>query len=494
MLSATHVNAAVAACLSPGERAWVVGGAVRDALLGCEVNDLDYAVGGDAERVARATADRLGGAFFTYSERFSTHRVALSGGVVDFSPLRGTGIDADLAARDFTVDAMAWPVEASWPFGEAAAECPAAALVDPLGGVADLRTRRLATCSPTAFADDPLRLVRLVRLARALGFTPASGVLSAARAAACGLAAVSGERVETELTALLGLPDAAAAVRDLDDVGALEVILPEVTTLKGVEQNPFHHHDVYDHTLEALERAPAIVEQLGGARFLGPPEACGLPGAAPLAPLGYVMLFHDLGKPVVKQSGEDGRILFWHHDSVGSDMAVAIADRLGLSRRFRAYLTILIVNHLRLGFLVREAPLTRRALARYRRAVEPYVFESIVVSLADRLATRGEKTSATSIARHFRLARRVWLEIPKESRPALLSGEEVMGLLGIGPGPPIGEALAALQDEADALEVTRKDEAVAFLRRWWEARQAAGAGDEEREPPGGGDLQESGGA
>jgi putative nucleotidyltransferase with HDIG domain len=425
--------------------------------------------------LARRVADLLGGCFFTYSEAFSTYRVVLPGGVVDFSPLRGDSLRADLQCRDFTIDALALPVRGGDPGGRVGVGLP----IDPLGGTADLTAGRLRACSTSALRDDPVRVLRLARLAVELHLEPQHGLLERARAAAPGLAGVSGERVAHELTALLGLPAAARAVRLLDEAGGLEQVLPEMAPLKGCIQNPYHHLDVFDHTLEALERLPALVEQLGGERFLVAPADCGLAGAAPLAPLAWATLLHDVGKPVVRKVDEEGHIIFWHHDEVGVVMADAIARRLGMSRRFSAYLGVLILSHLRLGFLVRESPLTRRALVRYRRAVEPYVFESVLLSLADRLATRGDRTPPASLAKHYRLARQIWLEIPKEARPLPLSGADVMALLGLPEGPSVGAALAALQEEVDAGEVHSVREARAFLRAWAVDRQAGSGEDDD---------------
>jgi tRNA nucleotidyltransferase/poly(A) polymerase len=309
-------------------------------------------------------------------------------------------------------------------------------------------------------------VLRLARLAVQFDLDPEDGLLERAQAVASDLAAVSGERAGHELTALLGLPLAARAVRLLDDVGGLTAVLPEMGPLKGCIQNPYHHLDVFDHTLEALERLPGLVDQFSGERFLASPQECGLSGAAPLAPLAWAVLLHDVGKPVVRKVEEDGRIIFWHHDEVGVAMADTVVRRLGMSRRFSRFLGVLILNHLRLGFLVRESPLTRRALVRYRRAVEPFVFESVLLSLADRLATRGDKTPATSLAKHYRLARQVWLEVPKEAQAPPLRGSDVMALLGLPEGPLVGEALAALQDEVDAGEVRDWRQARAFLRAW----------------------------
>ena len=471
MLDPYAVAAAAAPLVGGGRRIWLVGGAVRDVLLHRLSDDVDLAVdagdagasagdAGAAELVARALADTLGGSVFCYSERFPTWRVVCDGGHVDVAPLRAATIDDDLRGRDFTLNALGRTIG---PEG-------AGELLDPCGGLDDLRARRLALCSPGALADDPVRVLRLARLRYELDLTPAAGVDDAARAAAGGLAAVSGERVEHELTALLGLPAAADAVRRLAESGALAVVLPEVEALRGVTQNPYHHLDVFDHTLEALRFLPDIVAVLGGERFLTPPAEIGLPGAHPLAPVAWAVLLHDTGKPAARRVDEDGRVTFFHHDQIGARLVHEIAARLHLSRRFADVCGDLVRQHLRLGFLVRDMPLTRRALVRYRRSVEPFVFEAIVLSLADRMATRGERTPPQSLARHFRIARDVFGDTPPAPR-RLLSGDQVMELLGLTPGITVGRALDALQEEIDCGEVTSAGQARAFLLGWWEREQ-----------------------
>ena len=459
MLDPHAIAAAAAPAAAAGDGAWLVGGAVRDTLLHRLCDDIDLVVAGDAEAFARSLAAALDGAAFAFSERFSAWRIVCEGGHVDVAPLRGATIADDLRGRDYTINAIARPVGAE-----------SATLVDPCGGLADLRAGRLAACSPGALDDDPVRVVRLARLRYELDLTPVAGLERVAGAAAGGLAAVSGERLEHELSALLGLPAAAAAVRCLADLGALEVVLPEVAALRGVTQNPYHHLDVFDHTLEALSFLPQIVAALGGPRYLATPAETGLAGAPSLAPLAWAVLLHDVGKPAARQVDGGGRVTFFSHDRIGEDLGRDVCRRLRMSRRFEQFLADLVRQHLRLGFLVREMPLTRRSLVRYRHAVEPFVFEAIALSLADRMATRGDRTPPQSLARHFRIARDVFGDTPAPPR-RLLHGDEVMTLLDLAEGAAVGRALDVLQEEIDCGEVTTPEQARAFLQGWWEREQ-----------------------
>jgi tRNA nucleotidyltransferase/poly(A) polymerase len=406
MLDSHAIAAAAAPAAAESQGAWLVGGAVRDGLLHRLSDDLDLVVAGDAEAFARTLAVALDGATSSFSERFSAWRIVCAGGHVDVAPLRGATIDDDLRGRDYTVNAIARPLGSE-----------SSALIDPCGGLADLRARRLAPCSPGALDDDPVRVVRLARLRYELDLTPVAGLEQAATAAAGGLATVRVERVEHELSVLLGLAVAGAAVRCLADLGALEVVLPELAACRGVTQNPFHHLDVFEHTLEALSFLPQVVAALGGPRYLAAPAATGLTDAGPLAPLAWAVLLHDVGKPAARQVDDEGRVTFFYHDRIGEQLARDVCRRFHMSRPFAQFVAELVRQHLRLGFLVREMPLSRRALVEYRHAVEPFAFEAIALSLADRMATRGDRTPPQSMARHFRVARDVFGDTPAAPLP-----------------------------------------------------------------------------
>jgi poly(A) polymerase len=442
-----------------GRRAWLVGGALRDRLLDRATSDFDLVVEGDAAGAARALARAARGPVFELSDEFGAWRVLAGDRAwqADLSPMRGGSLEADLALRDFTVNAIAEPLSG----GE---------LVDPHGGAGDLAAGRLRAVGPSAFADDPLRVVRLVRLAAELGLEPDERTTALAHEQAPRVAAVAGERVFAELKRILAGDGVLASLRLMDDLALVAAILPELHGLRGVEQNRYHHADVHDHTIEVLER---IVElQADPGAVLGEEHAGALRAllAEPLADgvdrgLGLRLgaLLHDVAKPATLGRRDDGTPTFLGHDRAGALLARDVLGRLRAGERLKAHVAALVRNHLRLGFLVHERPLTRRALYRYLRTCEPVEVDVTLLSVADRLATRGRKADE-SIARHLDLAREVLPEAlawRARGRPEpLVRGDRLAAELRIGEGPEIGRLLSAIEEARFAGEVRTPDEAL----------------------------------
>jgi poly(A) polymerase len=309
-----------------------------------------------------------------------------------------------------------------------------------------------------------------------LGFTIDPATRAAARAAAGGLKRVSGERIFAELNLLLADDAAPAGVVLLADVGALGVVLPEISSLEGVEQNRYHDRDVLGHTLEVLEEAIALerdpgpvfgAEQADALRaVLAEPLADGLPRAMGLR---WGALLHDAAKPATRVMRDDGEVGgFPGHDVQGADLAREVLGRLKASERLRAHVAALTRHHLRLGFLVHSRPLDAHHLYDYLTATEPVEVDVTLLSVADRLATRGRK-SEEAIERHVGLARELLPEIlawrASGGRPApLLRGDALAKRLGVDPGPDLGRLLAALSEAQYAGDVTNEDQAVQFAR------------------------------
>jgi poly(A) polymerase len=447
-----------------GRPAWVVGGPVRDAFLGRPVDaDVDIVVAEDAAAAARMLADAAGAHVFPLSERFGAWRVIARdrSWQTDITPLRGGTIEDDLALRDFTVNAMARPLT------------DMATLVDPHGGEGDLESRVLRAVTERAFEDDPLRVLRLARFAAELGLEVEQRTTSLAQRAAPRIDAVAAERSYYELRRLIGGEDPLAGIRLVEQLGLLAHLLPELHGLIGVEQNPYHHRDVWGHTLEVLERLVEI-ERDPAAVFGELGETIGAELQRPLADeltrgqaLRLGALLHDAGKPATRVVNAEGRVLFWGHDGVGAGMARDVFRRLHASTAVGEYVAALAQHHLRLGFLVHERPLTRRHVYAYMRACEPVELEVTLLSAADRLATRGERTRDAAVEAHMEVARELAAEALRwRAEPPVppVRGDELIEELGLEPGPEVGNLLRVIEEAAFAGEVHKRDEALELAR------------------------------
>jgi len=441
--------------------AWLVGGAIRDRLLGRETDDVDLVVGGDVGRAARRLAGHARAAVFPLSERFGAWRVVARDHTwhADLAPLADGGIEADLARRDFTINAMAEPVAG----GD---------VLDPFGGQRDLAAARLRMVGPEAFADDPLRALRLVRFAVELGLAPDSGTEAAARAAAPRLREISGERVFAELKRIVTADAVLEGLGRMDALGLTDAILPELTALRGVEQGVYHHLDVLEHTREALA---AVLELERDPSPFGPhAEATMALLAEPLADeltrgqaLRFGALLHDVAKPLTRHVFPGGKVGFPGHDAQGAEIARDVLARLRASEKLRAHVAGLARHHLRLGFLVHERPLSRRAIYAYLRTCEPVEVDVTVLSIADRLATRGRRADE-AIAKHLELAQELLGEAlafrAAGPRSPLVRGDELARALGVLPGPALGRVLEELDAARFAGEISTREEAIAHAR------------------------------
>jgi poly(A) polymerase len=447
-------------------RAWIVGGALRDELLGREVTDIDIAVEGDPEAAARLLAKEVRGPVFRLSEAFGAWRVVerSSGRIYDFAPLQGATMEDDLRKRDFTVNAMARELAAG---GVPSLGAEGGALIDPLGGRSDIESRTLRVIGPEAYESDPLRPLRLARFAAELGFSPDPETERLTAAAAERVPLASGERVFAELRRLVLAPGAVQGLALADRLGLLDAVLPELSDLHNVEQSHFHHKDVYGHTLEVLERLIEIESRAEGdlREVLDAPLADELTRGEGLR---FGALLHDIGKPATHDVREDGRVTFMGHDRLGEEMVRQVCRRLRTSERLSRFLEAVTRHHLVLGFLVHERPLDRRAVYRYLKRTSPVEVEVTLLSCADRLATRG-KNAERAIDAHLELAKELMpaaLEWRKGGPPRLpLRGDELARELGIEPGPELGRLLAELEEAAYAGEVTDRDKAVELARR-----------------------------
>jgi poly(A) polymerase len=447
-------------------RSWIVGGALRDELLGREVTDIDIAVERDPQQAARELAAELRAPVFQLSEAFGAWRVVdrREERVYDFAPLQGDTIEEDLAKRDFSVNAMARPLSgggAAIAFAAAGGE-----LIDPLGGRADLEARTLRVLGPAAYQQDRLRPLRLARFAAELGFTPDAETERLTAEAAPRVTEASGERVFAELRRLVLAPWAVEGLGLADRLGLSRAVLPELADLHEVEQSPYHHLDVYGHTIEVFERLLELERDATGELR----EALDEPLADELTrweALRFGALLHDIGKPATHDVREDGRVTFIGHDRLGEEMVRQICRRLRTSERLCRFLEAVTRHHLVLGFLVHERPLDRHDVYRYLERTSPVEVEVTLLSVADRLATRG-KNAERAIDAHLELAEELMpaaLEWRRSGPPRVpVRGDELAAELGIEHGPELGHLLDQLAEAAYAGEATDRQQAIELAR------------------------------
>lgn len=470
------VRAAVSAAAA-GRRVYVVGGTVRDALLGRSVRDVDLALDGDPSGVARLVADALGGHFVALDDERGYARVVLDVGSIrqiDFAAIQGS-LEADMRRRDYTIDAMAVPLGAGEVF-------------DPLGGLADLRAGLVRMTSPEVFDADALRLMRGARIACELGFAIEQATASTIRARAARAVEAAPERRRDELMRIFAQPRAAPGLRLLDVLGLLDVLLPEVATGKGVEQPKEHAYDVFEHnvrTVAALDAMLAVERPADGRGWLwesvwqtfawcegrlrayfGEESAEGRPRGALVKLAG---LLHDVAKPRTRAPQPDGRIRFFGHAELGADIAGDLLRRWRFSGRERAFVARLVEEHLRPVQLagVGEAP-TKRALFRFFRDLGDAAESVLFLSLADALAARGPDMTPAAFARQAAYMNSLLVRSSEDAgimhAPRLLTGHDIMSALSLPAGPTIGRLLAALEEAQGAGEVVDREGALSFVR------------------------------
>jgi putative nucleotidyltransferase with HDIG domain len=429
---------------------------VRDVLLGRPLTDWDLVTTGDPEATARAYARASGAPVFPLSERHGAWRVVGEDHEVDVTGAPD-GITADLLRRDLTINAIAVRV------------CDGTVMAVP-GALDDIEARVLRTVADHSFQDDPLRLLRLVRLAVELELDLDPATMEQARRDAGLASQPAGERQRAELERILLARDPVDGLRRLDELGLLAVVLPELKALEGIEQNRYHHFDVLDHTLQVLDAAIDLSEHPEFAFGAATPAV-----AAALAEtldaetdvalaVRWAALLHDIAKPETRREFDNGHIGFPGHAQQGAEVATTILARLRYSTAMQRCVAVLVREHLRLGFLVPEGELDARSVHRYRVATDPWAIASVVVSLADRWSTRGTRARQRWIRRHEQLAAAMVVALAEPPAAALVRGDDLAAALGIDPGPALGPLLAQIAEEQAAGSITTADEAIAFAR------------------------------
>lgn len=529
---------------------YLVGGSVRDLLLGRAVGDLDLVVEGDARQLARTLAGELGAAPVVLDEQRRLYRLVGRGQKwqLDLEGIAPGGLVEDLRRRDFTINALALPLDAlqvdrpgeggsaaavhgdmavqAVTVGLEGAARPAAAgalprgrkrladgaeelarrVIDPAGGLADLRGGLIRAVGGSSLRDDPLRCLRAFRLAGQLGFALEAGTVRLIREAAPGLASCAGERICAELAAILREPFAAARVREMEEAASLwSTIFPFLLPLKGMEQGGHHVDDVWEHSVKALQYLEEFIQNgwlywegnryreakadgdapdsRPGGESAAPPGEFGagreylwqpLAGGRPrLFVLKLACLLHDAGKQLCRCYAGGGKYTFYNHHQLGRPLALQAARRLRLSRRETELLALLVEMHMQPLFLYKSSGPGglpgSRALHRLYRRVGGEMPGLLALSLADVASSRLAAGRREECELYRQFIGRLWQHWRRQagasSPPRLLDGRDICRLLGVRPGPLVGRLLEELavaqlegrvRDRAQAEELVRR--------------------------------------
>jgi tRNA nucleotidyltransferase/poly(A) polymerase len=473
----------------PNQEMYLVGGAARDMLLNRISHDLDFAVPSNGISLARRVANVLKTDFMVLDEERDTGRVIVREAdgtrtFLDFATYRGENLEADLRARDFTMNAIAFdPQEQT--------------LIDPLNGAADLRARTIRACSPTSLQDDPVRILRAVRQAAAFRFTIRIETRKAMKEAAPLLPRVSPERLRDELFKILEGPKPDASVRALEMLGILPYLLPELSALKGVMQSDPHIYDVWEHTLAVLGYLENVLSVLAPGyeadntndlftglltirlgRFrqqFAKHFADSLnTDRSVRAALFFSALYHDAEKPSTRMTETSGRTRFFDHDIKGAETASKRAEAFNLSNDEVERIQKVVRHHMRFHFFTsrlendHQEP-SRKAIYHFFRDTGKAGVDVVLLGLADLRGVRGptltqkDWTAALDIARI--LLENYW-ERPEETvaPPRLLDGNDLMKELNLQPGRVIGQLLESIREGQAIGKIETRDQAFDYAR------------------------------
>lgn len=462
---------------------YLVGGAVRDAILGFESKDLDFVVPRDAISLAFRIGDAVGAPAYILDEERDTGRIILPAmnTMLDFARYRDSDLFADLRDRDFTINALAMPATAR----------TREAIIDPANGLADLDAGLVRFARADALERDPVRALRAVRLAAVLDYDITPETRTAVRETAPRLVESSAERVRDELVKIMRAPRVDLAVEQMKDLGLLKVVLPEVANLEAVPQSKPHYEPVLQHTMSVLR----WLEQLEKVLFFDAlPEDPALEAASTkLAPhlealeqhlargvdgglngwdvLHLAALFHDVGKEATITKDQEGRYRFFGHPEVGAEIVASRLQSLRFSNEARIQVARIVREHMRPLLLANDqgAVPSRRAAYRYFKAAAENGLDVGLLALADHLATHNGAGDDQAWDELLGLV----LELfdfyfdrfeDTVKPPSLVNGRDLIEYLELAPGPEIGRLLSLIEENQAAGEITTREEALRFAK------------------------------
>lgn len=437
---------------------YIVGGYLRDIYLHRmrKNPDIDFALQKGSINFAKSLSRYIKSGFVVLDKEHGcarlVKRIKDRTYTLDFADFRGRTLEDDLFKRDFTINTLALDLGKD---GE---------LRDYHGGLADLKSRRIKLINERSFDEDPLRIMRAFSLASVFGFKIDADTVRLIKLRKNKLKNVSFERIRDELFKILENKDSVSFIERLDKLNILNIIIPEIEFMRGVDQGPYHHLDIWQHSLETLKQLEGLIKETSRNRdirgYLTEEISSGRTRGKLIK---LAALLHDIGKPKSMRR-ENGKIKFHGHERIGIDITGDIMTRLRLSNDEMGALKKIILFHLRPGYLADIEEVTRRATFRYFRDTGPEAVSTLLISIADQRATKGRLTTNESRGRHeevcFRLIRECFRKKKQKKLPRLISGDDLIKRFKLEPSPLIGKVLLEIEELQAIGKIKTKEKAL----------------------------------
>jgi len=437
---------------------YLVGGLLRDALIGRrkDILDLDFTVDKDAIGLARAFANQTKSGFVVLDKEHGCARVIYKGCTLDFTDFRGKDLKEDLLHRDFTINTLALKLPAKKDLKKS--------LIDYYDGVEDLRKGLIRITSDDSLREDYLRILRVFSLSAIFKFKIDKKTLAQAKKYRKKLLEVAGERVRDELFKILDTDEATKYIKLLDDCGILSCVIAQIEVMRSVKQGPYHHLDVWEHSLETLKQLEILFSDIKSDKELNSYLDEKIGGERKRRQLiKLVCLLHDIGKPKALRVKE-GKTRFHGHERMGKEIAEAISDRLKLSTKEKFAIDTMIFWHLRPGYLADNKNVSQRAKFRYFRDAKDEALSILLLSISDQRATRGPLSSLKSRLKHEKVAfdlMKEYFQKKKEKKfVRLINGDDLIKKLKLTPSPLFKKILQEVEESQAEGKVKTKGEAL----------------------------------
>lgn len=453
------------------KKLFIVGGILRDIFLKRkkENPDIDFCLKDGAINFGKLAAKKMHSGFVVLDKAHGACRLVKKIRdrvyTLDFTDFRGKTLNGDLLHRDFTINALALELENIFRHDNLKNS-----LIDPYRGREDLNSKTIKIMHKRVFDEDPLRILRAFSFACVFGFQIDKEALKLIKSKKNKLSLASFERIRDELFKILDTPDAFGCLEKMDRLKVLEIILPEIEIMRGVNQGPYHHLDVWQHTLETIRQLEILIKELKNNQDIQDYlNRIISPGRRRRSLIKLGALLHDIGKPKARRR-KDGKIIFHGHERVALEIVEGVSRRLRLSNDELDILKKMVFWHLRPGYLADNEKVTPRAIFRYFRDTHSEAVSVLLLSLADQRSTKGPLTTKESRVRHekvvFGLIKQ-YFRRKKEKKPQrLINGDDLIKKFKLEPSPLIGKILREVEELQAIGRIKTRQEAFGIAARF----------------------------